>query len=273
MAVAYQIRNWKAGFEVWQSKRIVGPLAWVGMPTKHDGKSFRRLIRQSNGPALFACWCLIVQIAAKCPVRGVLADSDGPLTAEDMEDKTGCPAILFSEAIEVLSSDRIGWLETVDLTGINMTPVDINLQAVDDAQPTEPDKPTGPDRTGQITGAGLGGRNLNSGNGNGGTPRKLRALDAIKPMHLPNDDAMHALCAALNKNAPGFLKPGDEGLLQILGASERAIAVGKKPIALFVSIVRDQRWELIDDRQKEAAKKRLADYRKRDGVTNSSGDC
>jgi hypothetical protein len=58
---------------------------------------------------------LIVAVAGKCPVRGVLADDEGPLTADDLEDKTGLPAASFATAISVLASERFQWLETVDL--------------------------------------------------------------------------------------------------------------------------------------------------------------
>ena len=107
---AYRIRGWDtSGFEVAQNSRTRGPLKWVALPTKHDGKGFRRLMRHEEGVAYFGCWCLLVQVAAKCPTRGVLADEDGPLSAADMHLKTDVPADVMSRAIEALI--QVGWLE------------------------------------------------------------------------------------------------------------------------------------------------------------------
>lgn len=105
----YKIRDWNDHFEVAQSRRD-GSNRWVAMPTKHDGKSYRRLMRRQNGPAIYGAWCLIVQVAAKCPTRGILADSDGPLNAQDLEDKTDCPAEVFEQAFKVLMDPKIGWI-------------------------------------------------------------------------------------------------------------------------------------------------------------------
>src|SRR5689334_12355649 len=110
VAVVYSIRDWHRHFEIAQSRKLTKPLTWVATPCKHDGKSFRRLMLSENGPAVYGAWMLIVQIAAKCPTRGVLADQDGPLTADDLAINTGCPSSVFENAIKVLTSQHIGWL-------------------------------------------------------------------------------------------------------------------------------------------------------------------
>ena len=111
MKTLYSVRGWESQFENSQSRKCTR-LAWVPIPNKHDGKSYRRLIELPNGPAIYAAWILILQVASKCPKRGVLADDDGPLDADDLAAKTGCPAEHFVTAFEVLSSTRIGWLES-----------------------------------------------------------------------------------------------------------------------------------------------------------------
>ncbi len=112
MTVCYSIRDWDANFEVSQSRNVKGPHAWVAIPTKHDGKGFRRIMARDDGPVVYGAWILIVQIAAKCPKRGVLADSDGPITPADMAIKTGCPESIFSTSLNVLCSKEIGWMQT-----------------------------------------------------------------------------------------------------------------------------------------------------------------
>ncbi len=110
----YRIRSWSEIFENSQSRQYQR-LSWVPIPNKHDGKSYRRLIAHDDGPALYAAWLLIVQVASKCPVRGVLADADGPLDADDLAAKTGCPATVFAKAFELLTHPKIAWLQMEQL--------------------------------------------------------------------------------------------------------------------------------------------------------------
>ena len=114
-ARTYCIRRWSEVFENSQSRQYQR-LTWTPLPNKHDGKSYRRLISMADGPALYGAWVLLVQVASKCPQRGVLADQDGPLDAEDLSHKTGCPAEVFAKAFEVLTNPKIAWLEVVSLS-------------------------------------------------------------------------------------------------------------------------------------------------------------
>jgi hypothetical protein len=109
----YRIRRYADYFETYESRRLKDQ-TWVAVPNKHDGKSFRRLSRLENAAAIYGAWQLILQIASKMPVRGTLCDDDGPLSAADMEDKTGFPEQDFQEALALLCSERIGWIETVE---------------------------------------------------------------------------------------------------------------------------------------------------------------
>ncbi len=111
MAVVYSVRDWNLTFEVAQSRKVTGPHAWVAMPTKHDGKIFRKIMARTDGLVIFAAWVLIIEVAAKCPIHGQLSDVDGPLTAADLNLKTGCPSEAFETALNVLSSKDFGWID------------------------------------------------------------------------------------------------------------------------------------------------------------------
>lgn len=118
----FRIKGWgEEGYyyEVSQNRRTSGALPWVAVSTKHDGKTFRRLGSLENGTEIYGAWHLILQVAAKCPTRGVLADEDGPLSAKDLSLKTGFPEIAFETAIKVLSSKEIGWLVVDSATARN----------------------------------------------------------------------------------------------------------------------------------------------------------
>jgi hypothetical protein len=105
----YSIRDWDEHYEKAQTRKV-GKVQWVPFPVKHDGKTFRRLLAMPKGLEVFGAWCLIVQVAAKCPARGVLADESGPLTAEDLALKTGASAKAMEMALSVLSNQRISWI-------------------------------------------------------------------------------------------------------------------------------------------------------------------
>lgn len=117
-----RVRRWTEYFEVTQTRRIKGIPKWIALPVKHDGSRYRRLIEGPNGPARFGVWVLFCQVAMKCPVRGVLADEDGPLSLEDIALKTGCPLVSLFDALPALLS--IGWLEVAPVDDEAEPPAD-----------------------------------------------------------------------------------------------------------------------------------------------------
>ena len=115
--MTYRIKDWDKYYEKSQGRRCE-KMSWVAVPNKHDGKGYRRVARHERAVELFTAWILIVQVASKMPVRGLLVDADGPLDAEDLADKTGYPATIFNLAFSVLVEAKIGWLERVAGDGI-----------------------------------------------------------------------------------------------------------------------------------------------------------
>lgn len=107
----YVIRDWELHYEKAQSRQV-GRVSWVSLPVKHDGLGFRRLMTRPDGIGMYGAWVLIVQVAAKCTVRGRLADEKGkPLSAGDLSLKTGAPSSVFEDALNLFASEEIGWLE------------------------------------------------------------------------------------------------------------------------------------------------------------------
>lgn len=105
----WTIANWEDGFEIAQSRRRAGRLSWVPVPTRHDSRGYRRLIRSVNGVQHFAAWIVLVQLAARMNVRGILADDRGiALTTKDFEAMTDIPAGVFESALVELQD--IGWI-------------------------------------------------------------------------------------------------------------------------------------------------------------------
>lgn len=109
MKPTYSVKDWDKHFENHESRKVKRSY-WVPIPNRHDGKSYRRIASHPEGVAVFAAWILILEAASKMPVRGVLADEDGPLDADDLASMTGFPALIFESAFKVLTEDRVGWL-------------------------------------------------------------------------------------------------------------------------------------------------------------------
>lgn len=113
----YKIRGWEETFEVAQSRKQPKEMSWVPMPTRMDGKRYRKIASQPDGAAILGCWLCMVELAARRPKerRGFLEDSDGPLSSADMAVATGLSVEAFERALNVLSSKGIEWLilETV----------------------------------------------------------------------------------------------------------------------------------------------------------------
>lgn len=146
----YSIAGWAKHFEVYDAKRVDGPLKWVAVPTKTDGFGFSRIRKERDRCELLAAWYLLLGVAAKQPKadRGKLARDGVPLTPEDLELMTGFPARVFSRALEFYSQPAQGWLVAEDL------PID----ATSMQHPSAPIDPTGQDRTGHYrTGVGPSG--------------------------------------------------------------------------------------------------------------------
>lgn len=105
----YRIKDWDKHFENHESRKVKRSY-WVPVPNRHDGKSFRRIAMHQEGVDVFAAWILILEAASKMPVRGVLADEDGPLDSEDLSAMTGFPAKIFDAAFNLLTQERFGWI-------------------------------------------------------------------------------------------------------------------------------------------------------------------
>lgn len=143
----YRIRRWNEIYECSQSRRV-RTVSWIAKPIKHDGKGYRRVAKQDNRVELWCAWCLIQDIAGRMPVRGLLADYDGPLSAEDMADSTGYPVHIFENALQFFVRPEIAWLEECDYSECAHSTVTERYEQPNRTEPNRQDD-TEPDRTGQ----------------------------------------------------------------------------------------------------------------------------
>lgn len=251
----YRIKNWSEFFETSESrKRRVLP--WIAIPTKHDGKSYRRLMREF-GPAIYGAWVLICAIAAKCPIRGTLADTDGPLSAIDISDKTDCPVAVIEQALAAFVSERIGWMEIVDLLDVRQI---IGQYA---GTPVLPDQ-TRPDQTLQNQTKPTG--QVFENGSVGGNARKQRVFGKLGVEHLPDSESLESWFEWHSVQPFRFVEHDDRGKLLVFGAAERDMEVGENPPSLFKHILKNKAWHLITQAQEDRAAARIKKLR-----TNGNG--
>lgn len=123
MTVAYRIKDWNVHFENNRTRELKH-LEWVPIPTKHDSDGFTQLMSHPNGTAHYGAWVLIVEVAAKCKVRGTLSRHGAGMSqgaavgvkaydSESLSRVCRGSAEVFAEVLPRLL--EIGWLETVNL--------------------------------------------------------------------------------------------------------------------------------------------------------------
>lgn len=152
----YRIADWEKWYEVSDSRKVDGPLAWVAIRTKQDGFGFRRIAAEAKNFELFGAWILMVEIAARQPRkdRGALVRNGRPLDAKSLSVMTGFPEAGFSRALEFFSDQEQAWLiaeETKPSASVRINP-DQSGRVRTDSDKSEPvriNPPTGQDRTGQ----------------------------------------------------------------------------------------------------------------------------
>ena len=109
--ILYAIKDWEAVYET-ASTRKLKHLHWVPVPNKQDGRAYCYIMAEADGLAILGAWLVLLEVASKMPVRGVLADSKGPLTVRDIAVKSRASMAGIQRALEVLSSPEIGWITT-----------------------------------------------------------------------------------------------------------------------------------------------------------------
>ena len=130
MPSLYSIRDWAEHFEVSQTRKVEH-VRWVPVPVKHDGLSFRRLMATEGGLEIFGAWVLILQVAGKCKVRGVLKTAYGdPMTAADIAAMTGATEIQISNSLEVLCSKAVGWIDVSESNQLDLESNHMVLQDI-----------------------------------------------------------------------------------------------------------------------------------------------
>lgn len=116
---AYHIRQWNSTFENAKSREREH-CGFVCMPNKQDGLGLNRILGEPDGTAILGVWCLIIQACSRQGKHrdGWLTDDgrpDGrPWDVDDLSFRWRRSPAEIQRALDFTSSDKVGWLESLE---------------------------------------------------------------------------------------------------------------------------------------------------------------
>lgn len=112
-----RVRDWAENYETAETRKLAS-LRWVALPNKQDGDGYCSLLDDQDGPAHLGVWTVILQLASKCCVRGLLVREMGenrvPHDAKTIARITRMPVAMIEAALPRIL--EIGWLERVEVS-------------------------------------------------------------------------------------------------------------------------------------------------------------
>lgn len=133
--MTYRIREWEVFENPTKDKRPKKGMEWIHYPTSLTSRGRLRLLREGDRGA----WAIVVfdallQLHSQRPISkrdGTLVNSDGSaLDLDDVSDSINIPADIIARSLELLSSDRIGWLEVVCESDANQSKSGANTDQI-----------------------------------------------------------------------------------------------------------------------------------------------
>ena len=120
--MTYQVPGWNNFFENNKSRER-DQCSFVCVPNKQDGMGFTRIMAEKDGATIYGIWNLILGALSrqKKPREGYLTEDGQPTgtawTADDLALRWRRPVAEIRRALDFLSSDKIGWMTSVESTG------------------------------------------------------------------------------------------------------------------------------------------------------------
>jgi len=271
----YRIRDFALHYSVADSRKLKGPWRWVPLPTRHDTKGYRRLVRKPNGMALYGIWCGLLAVSVKCFPPGTLQDADGPLVAVDIADKIGAPVELVEQLLVLLAdpTEGINWLEVVTSTvnDVNASG-DFRLATGKNRLPDKPDqtsqtsKPDKPEASGSEK------------------PRVAKkksgsVFDWINSEDLRDIGKLIEWHRKVSQARNPVVSKTEQDRLNVVAAAVKCWDKADDPVKLFAWIVGRKRWDFISQEHEDTAHQLIKQYLSggaapaaRKGGTSTSGE-
>ena len=110
--IKYRISRWDETFEVSQSKRCE-VMKWIALPYNPSSYGFCALMERPDGPEIYGIFCMLALEASQSRTRGELTrgSRETPHDARSLSVKLRVKENKIQAALQVLSSEEIGWIE------------------------------------------------------------------------------------------------------------------------------------------------------------------
>ncbi len=249
-----RIKDWDLHFGNSHSRKVVGPLRWVAIPTKHDGSGYRDLVTRPNGAAFYGAWVAMVAVAGKAPVRGYLIDDRTPLSPRLLMLKTGLEETIFSQTIDFLTKE-IGWMEFKDIESIADLIAESGMDSTSSGDGgMNPDTagrcgPTGQvqeqDITGPVSGTGAKAGNSQRGNSGSKGPRPGSAFECITTETLKSLELLKAWQVMQSTRPRPVIGTSHQALEVICAAALQALTHANPP-AKFAQLMKTSETRKAD---------------------------
>ena len=112
----FQIKDWDAHFENDRSRQRE-QCSFVCVPNKQHGMGFCRIMAEPDGAAIYGIWHMLVGACSQQKKRDGWLTSDGesagsPWGVDDLALKFRRPTKEIERALQVLISEKVGWIIT-----------------------------------------------------------------------------------------------------------------------------------------------------------------
>lgn len=129
--IVYRVKDWDIHFENNKSRERE-QCSFVCVPNKQHGMGFSRVMAEKDGATIYGIWHLILgacsqQKRTEIGGRSGWLTHDGHQTGtawapDDLAVKFRRPEPEIARAIAVLTSDKVGWLETYEVVDSKLVP-------------------------------------------------------------------------------------------------------------------------------------------------------
>lgn len=110
----YRVPGWAANYEVSQTRRVEA-LSWVPVPANLNSGGYLELMEAEDGPEVFGAWLAMIQLLARCNLRGSLIKSNlKPYDSRSIAFATRVPEASIKKMIK--ATLETGWLEEVTIS-------------------------------------------------------------------------------------------------------------------------------------------------------------
>ncbi len=107
---ALLIKNWQIYFENGQTRRIKN-LTYSLSPVDYSSMTRKALLRKgAAGYQALAVFSELIDMATRCPQRGLLVESTGAITPEQIAARTGMPLEDVVQSLELLARKEVAWI-------------------------------------------------------------------------------------------------------------------------------------------------------------------